>query len=84
VRLTDLDKIKHFDAVLAKALGGRINRDMLTEYHADGKTIREIAELYGEPKSSVCNRLNRARTALRELGLMPADWECEKSHVAAT
>lgn len=60
---------------LTALLGGKDAVDMLFAHHDDGKSHRELAVRFNTSHHAVGSRIRAAHRWLRELGIMPPQWE---------
>lgn len=69
------------DAILGRLLvdlvGGAETSELLCAYHdaTEQRNLAALGERYGLSKQATMNRIRRAHTNLRRVGLMPEGWE---------
>lgn len=73
--LSNEDKAGKFDEIFIAYMGGEQIVHMVTLYHVDGWSYRQIAENFGESETSVRRWIAAARRKLRTHGLMNPAWE---------
>jgi DNA-directed RNA polymerase specialized sigma24 family protein len=69
-RLVDSNRYSS-DVETVFALIGRRNFELLAAHEIEGRSVRELAEQRGFPKSTIHDRLRRVKDTLAEHGLWP-------------
>jgi hypothetical protein len=73
--ISDEVKLRCFNAVFARAVGGDDVVEMLCQFHVEGLTYEKIAEIHGTGSvMRVFRKIRSARKSIREMGLWPAEW----------
>ena len=72
--IPDETKLRCFDVVFAEMIGGTEAVTILTRYHDEGQSLRDIGSVNGLHATQVLRILRTARQKLKRCGLWPVQW----------
>lgn len=70
--------------LLTEAIGGDEVVEILIDHHVERMNQRELSAKYEMPQATVHRRIAKAHIKLRQLGLMPPEWEKTSSRHEAS
>ena len=73
--IDDSTKLQTWEALAYEALGGEDVARALWRHHSEHESVRAIAQSFDLSEATLRTRMNRGRTVLRRLGLMPVAWD---------
>ena len=73
--IDDKTKLDTWEALAYEAIGGEDVARALWRHHAEHESVRSIATSLDLSEATLRTRMNRARTVLRRLELLPTAWD---------